>query len=101
MLVLPSKEFVFSFTMNDIQSPCGVVLMGIESTDSQMQLDWLNPPDSDERKSLMQTIDKINQRYGRHSIRTADQDAGGGWRMRRERLSPCYTTQFEHLLQVN
>ena len=80
---------------------CGVVLMGIESTDSQMQLDWLNPPDSDERKSLMQTIDKINQRYGRHSIRTADQDAGGGWRMRRERLSPCYTTQFEHLLQVN
>ena len=81
---------------------CGVVLMGIESTDSQMQLDWLNPPDSDERKSLMQTIDALNQRFGRHSIRTADQDAGSsaGWCMKRERLSPCYTTQFAQLLQV-
>ena len=79
---------------------CGVVLMGIESTNSQMQMDWLNPPDTDERKALMATMDALNQRYGRHSIRTADQDAGTGWRMRRERLSPCYTTQFEQLLQV-
>lgn len=82
---------------------CGVVLMGIESADTQMQLDWLNPPDSDERKRLMHTIDALNQRFGRHSIRTADQDAAGnnaGWRMKRERLSPCYTTQFAQLLQV-
>ena len=82
---------------------CGVVLMGIESANTQMQLDWLNPPDSDERKSLMHTIDALNQRFGRHSIRTADQDAAGnnaGWRMKRERLSPCYTTQFTQLLQV-
>ena len=79
---------------------CGVVLMGIESANSQMQLDWLNPPDSDERKSLMATMDALNQRYGRHSIRTADQDAGSGWRMRRDKLSPCYTTQFKQLLQV-
>lgn len=82
---------------------CGVVLMGIESANTQMQLDWLNPPDSDERKSLMHTIDALNQRFGRHSIRTADQDAAGnnaGWRMKRERLSPCYTTQFAQLLQV-
>ena len=82
----------------------GVVLMGIESANTQMQLDWLNPPDSDERKSLMHTIDALNQRFGRHSIRTADQDAAGnnaGWRMKRERLSPCYTTQFAQLLQVS
>ena len=82
---------------------CGVVLMGIESATTQMQLDWLNPPDSDKRKSLMHTIDALNQRFGRHSIRTADQDAAGnnaGWRMKRERLSPCYTTQFAQLLQV-
>ncbi len=77
--------------------------MGIESANSQTQLDWLNPPDSHKRKRLMQTIDALNQRYGRHSIRTADQDAAGanaGWRMKRERLSPCYTTQFTQLLQV-
>ena len=87
-----------------IYKKCGVVLMGIESATTQMQLDWLNPPDSDKRKSLMHTIDALNQRFGRHSIRTADQDAAGnnaGWRMKRERLSPCYTTQFAQLLQVS
>ena len=75
---------------------CGVVLMGIESATTQMQLDWLNPPDSDKRKSLMHTIDALNQRFGRHSIRTADQDAAGNCRLVHE--ARAIVTMLHHAI---
>ena len=79
---------------------CGVFLQGIEPNNQQGQLDWLNPPDSDERINLMRTIDQLNKRYGKGSIKTAQQNLSNEWQMRRDRLSPRVTSNLNELLFV-
>ena len=76
------------------------VFTGIEPNNQQGQLDWLNPPDSDERINLMRTIDQLNKRYGKGSIKTAQQNLSNEWQMRRDRLSPRVTSNLNELLFV-
>jgi DNA polymerase V len=42
----------------------------------------------------------INRRWGRGTLRYLAEGLGQPWRMRRERLSPAYTTQWGELLGV-
>ena len=49
----------------------------------------------DKRDSLMHTIDRINQRYGRGSVQWAACGLQPSWAMRRERLSGCSTTRLK------
>jgi DNA polymerase V len=49
---------------------------------------------------LMQTLDAINLRYGRGALRVAAEGLEKAWRMKREKLSPCYTTDWEGLAPV-
>ena len=50
---------------------------------------------------LMTALDSVNAKYGRNSLTAGGiLSQGGKWSMKRESLSPCYTTQFEDLLQV-
>lgn len=54
------------------------------------------------RAKLMQVVDKINRRYGRRTIGSAALKMNeAGWAMRREHLSPCYTTDIREVLAVN
>lgn len=77
----------------------GVVLS--ELTDNtNPQRDLLDVGDSDRRLALMNALDRINDRYGRRSIRSAAELVGQQWQMRRERLSPCYTTKWSDLRVV-
>jgi len=55
---------------------------------------------SDDSVHLMQTMDIINQRFGRDAIRVASCGYRPRWRMRREKLSPRFTTEWDELLQV-
>ncbi len=48
---------------------------------------------------LMQVLDVINRRGGR--VFFAAQGVGGGWSMKREHLSPAYTTRWEDLPGVS
>lgn len=53
------------------------------------------------RAGLMAIVDRINQRHGRRCLRFAGEGVGETvWRMRRERLSPRWTTEFKELLRV-
>lgn len=56
------------------------------------QMDWLNPEPDDPR--LMKVLDGLNQRYGRDSLFVAAQGTVEKWAMRRERLTPQYTTRW-------
>ncbi len=47
------------------------------------------------KSNLTAKIDTINDRYGHHTIHPCTSNAGTGWKMRREYLSPCYTTRIE------
>ena len=48
--------------------------------------------------ALMRTLDAINLRYGRDTLRPGSTAQRGIWSMRRASLSPCYTTRFEEIL---
>jgi DNA polymerase V len=50
----------------------------------------------------MTVMDDINRRWGRGTLRYLAEGGAGGqtWRMRRERLSPAYTTRWGELLGV-
>ena len=52
-------------------------------------------------ESLMKSLDKINYRYGRSTLRLASEGLEKNWQMRRSNISPSYTTSFEEILKVN
>jgi DNA polymerase V len=46
---------------------------------------------------LMVAMDKLNGRYGRGSIRLGLAGKNADWRMRRENLSPSFTTKWSEI----
>lgn len=55
---------------------------------------------SNRSDELMQTLDAINRRYGRSSIRYAGEILSQRWRMRQQFKSPSYTTNIHELLTI-
>lgn len=49
---------------------------------------------------LMQTIDGINKKMGKESIKLASEGFTRPWKMKQENKSPCYTTKWEELVNV-
>lgn len=60
---------------------------------------FVKSPNEEKRARLMKTIDELN-RKGRGSIRIASNGIYQPWKMKRGRLSPCYTTRWDQLLTV-
>ena len=50
---------------------------------------------------LMKAMDGLNKKYGDKKIRIASQDLKKTWKMRREFLSPNYTTNWNDLITAN
>jgi DNA polymerase V len=46
---------------------------------------------------LMAVMDRINNQYGRGTLHSAAEDISGKWKMKRERMSPEYTTCWDGL----
>jgi DNA polymerase V len=67
------------------------------------QMDMFHQP-SDEMlektEQLMSVFDKINQKFGRHTMRLAAEGYSKPWAMRSELKSPAYTTRWSDLPQV-
>lgn len=78
----------------------GVMLSGLEP-ELRRQASLLVDPER-ERKSaaLMQAMDHINERWGRGSLRLLATGLGASWKMRREKLSPAWTTRWDALPRV-
>lgn len=49
---------------------------------------------------LMQTLDTINQKMGKHTVVLGGIRKQAPWQIKRELLSPRYTTRWDELLQV-
>ena len=64
------------------------------------QHDMFNPISEEtvkQSEQLMSVFDKINARFGRHSVRLAAEGYSEMWKMRSEMRSPCYTTRWSEL----
>ena len=57
-------------------------------------------PETDRGQRLMATLDVINQRWGRGTLRSAAEGLEKPWQMKRQRLSPSYTTDWDGLPMV-
>ncbi len=76
----------------------GVIVSAI-TPDNQAQMN-LFQTESPKHKALMNVMDKLNSTYGDHMLKLASQDIRRKWKMKQERLSPCYTTRFTDILNV-
>jgi DNA polymerase V len=76
----------------------GVVLLDLHPA-AAVQEGLFDKKDDARRVMLMRTVDRLNLRFGRDTVSFA---AAGrrqrAWKLRRERLSPCYTTAWDELL---
>ena len=75
----------------------GVILYGLTKASQTRGLLDYNRENSD---SIMETIDRINERYGSTTVRLASDGIAKTWSMRRGNVSPSYTTRFEDLVEV-
>ena len=52
------------------------------------------PKEDEKKRRLMSSLDKITKAYGRGSLTLAKGFENTGWEMKREFLSPCWTTRY-------
>lgn len=76
----------------------GVVLMNLSSADNAQQMLFdERPKERDER--LQKAIDRINSQYGKKAVKVATQVLNTDKPLtKREKLSPCYTTNLRDIL---
>jgi DNA polymerase V len=65
-----------------------------------VQGDLFQAADSPQQKALMRAWDRVNQRFGRETLQLAGPRLKPRWQMRRELLSPPFTTCWEELPRV-
>lgn len=56
--------------------------------------------DDERRLRLMEAVDGINRKHGRHTARPLAMGYDRGWEMKRGRLSGRYTTRLDEVLRV-
>ncbi len=78
---------------------CGVGLLDVR-TRKYEQKDLFTPQQTEKSRKLMQIIDKTNQRYGKHTIKLLNSGIQGKWMMKRDYMSPRYTTRWQDIPQV-
>ena len=77
---------------------CGVVLNDLVQANEVQQSLFYDRRDKDERISV--SIDQINQAFGSDTIRYAVQGENKSWSIKREKLSPAYTTNWNEFLTL-
>ena len=55
---------------------------------------------SQARPALMQVVDQANAKWGRGTLKLAAEGISKPWQMKRERMSPAYTTRWDDLPKV-
>ena len=75
----------------------GVILQGI-STEAVKQQSLLTTfGDGQKSEAMMQTLDRLNERFGAGTLNIAAAGIDKNWTMRRENKTPNYTTQWDEL----
>lgn len=80
-------------------SKAGIMLMDLVSEEYK-QMDMFENQNYVKCDALMETIDKLNIRFGKGSLFLAVQGTKRNWRMKNDLRSPRYTTSWDELLTV-
>jgi DNA polymerase V len=81
----------------------GVMLDGlVPGTGVQTDLFSTDTPEADPDVSqLMVTLDAINRKMGKASVKLASEGFSRPWRMKQNHKSPCYTTHWQELIKAS
>jgi DNA polymerase V len=77
----------------------GVIVEGLQDK-AQIQGNIFDKTDRKKQHKLIQTIDKLNHEYGRDKVKLAVQGNGKEWKLRQEKLSKRYTTNWNEIIEV-
>ena len=66
----------------------------------QQQLSLFDNLDRKKHQKIMTSLDSINKKMGKDKVRLAVQGHRKRWRLKQERLSPCYSTRITDALVV-
>jgi len=81
-----------------VYKKAGVIVMDI-SPQSEHQLSLFDNSDPRHAK-LMKTVDFLNASIGQQKVKLGSQDADRTWKMKQEKLSPCFSTRLEDIILV-
>lgn len=77
----------------------GVIITGIVPN-TPLQTDLFDSVDREKQKRLLKTVDGLNGSLGSNKVRLASQGYGNKWKLKSEKLSPCYTTKLNDVIEV-
>jgi DNA polymerase V len=77
----------------------GVIVFDIVP-EGQTQGALFDNVDRPKHVEIMKVLDRINSKYGRDTLKIAVQGSGQKWKLRQEKLSPCYTTRWTDIIAV-
>lgn len=96
--VAPKLKSIFIFGRR--YKKAGVIFFGLESAVNR-QLDLFAPAaQSDRNEKLSAAVDAINHKFGKNAVFHLAEGIAKPWAMKREHLSPGYTTKWDQLLTV-
>ena len=93
------KELESIYRSDCIYKKAGVIVGKIVPQE-QVQLSLFDKLDREKRKSINKAVDKLNATMGKDKVKLAVQGSGRKWKLKQEKLSPCYTTHLSGMLKV-
>lgn len=75
----------------------GVIITEIVP-DAAIQTNLFDKIDRDKHARLMAVVDQLNDGFKKNNLRLAVQEGDKKWRLKQEKLSPCYTTRISDVL---
>ncbi|MGA9637232.1 Y-family DNA polymerase [Flavobacterium sp.] len=72
-----------------------------ELVDENLKQFQLFDEENPKHLALMQAMDKLNHKIGETKVKLASQNLRLTWDMNQNHLSPKYTTNFKHILEIN
>ncbi len=77
----------------------GVIVSEI-SPERPLQADMFDTRDRTKYNKVMGVMDKLNASYGRQKVKIAAQGFDRKWKLKNEKLSPCYSTNIKDIFVV-
>ena len=87
------------FRKGFLYKKAGVIVSDI-IPENNLQTSLFDEVNREKQKKIMQAMDKLNSSMGKNTVRIAQQGYSRNWKLRQEKLSPSYTTNFNDILIV-
>jgi len=93
------RELERIYLPNYLYKKAGVIILEIVP-ETSVQGNLFDTVDRDKHKRLMKAVDQLSDRFGKDKMKLASQGNGQKWKLRQEKLSPCYSTKISDIITV-